>query len=132
VWKVLIDFDRCSDWNPHIVVSKVVGAAGSTMTVTTQPTDRHRSSTYDVDVVSVKAPHRLEWRVGLPDREKFSVRLVWTLTQTPDGTDLHHYATFHGANARTSFEITEAGFRQDLERSTSALKAACQNRGHLD
>jgi uncharacterized protein YndB with AHSA1/START domain len=132
VWKVLIDFDRYSDWNPHIAVTQVAGATESTMTVTTQPTDRHRSSTYDVDVVSVEAPHRLEWRVGLPDREKFSVRLVWTLTQTPDGTDLHHYATFHGANERTSFEITEAGFRQDLERSTSALKAACENRGHLD
>ena len=131
VWKVLTDLDRYADWNPYVVDAQGTGAAGSTVTVTTRPTDADHETSYDVDVVAVGAPHRLEWEGGSPDRERFLTRHVWTLTETPDGTDLHHYETFHGTDAQATFNTIKVGLRRDFERFNTGLKAACENGNRL-
>jgi uncharacterized protein YndB with AHSA1/START domain len=126
VWTVLTDLDRYADWNPYIVQAQGAGTAGSTVTVTTRSTGADREFTYDVDVVSVDAPRRLEWEGGSPDRTEFLTRHVWTLTETPDGTDLHHYETFHGTEAQTTFDRLKGGLRRDFDRFNAGLKDACE------
>jgi phytanoyl-CoA hydroxylase len=127
VWAVLTDLDRYPSWNPYIVQAQGAGTAGSAVTVTTRPTGTDREFTYDVDVVSVDAPRRLEWEGGSPDRKGFLTRHVWTLTETPNGTDLHHYETFHGTEAQTTYNQMQGGLRRDFDRFNTGLKAACEN-----
>ncbi len=127
VWTALTDLDRYADWNPYIVQAQGAGIAGSTVTVTTRPTGTDREFTYDVDVVSVDAPRRLEWEGGSPDRTGFLTRHVWTLTETPNGTDLHHYETFHGTEAQTTFDTVKGGLRRDFDRFNAGLKSTCEN-----
>lgn len=126
VWKVLADLERYADWNPYVVRAQGSGAAGSTVTVTTRPSRSDHEQTYDVDVIAVDAPHRLEWQGGAPDRASFLTRHVWTLTEAPDGTDLHHYETFHGTDAPGIFDLVRDGLRIDFDNFNTGLKAACE------
>ena len=128
VWTVLTDLDRYGDWNPYIVQARGCVSAGSRVSVTTRPTGADQELTYDVDVVSADAPRRLVWEVGVPDRERLRTRHVWTLTETPNGTDLHHYETFHGTDARASYKTVQGSLQRDFNRFNAGLKAACEQR----
>ena len=102
-----------------------------TVTVTTRPTDADHETYLRRRRGGRRRPHRLEWEGGSPDRERFLTRHVWTLTETPDGTDLHHYETFHGTDAQATFNTIKVGLRRDFERFNTGLKAACENGNHL-
>ena len=127
VWTVLTDLDRYADWNPYIVRAQGSDTPGSTVAITTRPTGADRELTDDVDVISADAPRRLEWEGGSPDRDRFRTRHVWTLTETPTGTDLHHYETFHGTDAQTTYDTVKGGLRRDFDRFNTGLKTACEH-----
>ena len=118
VWKVLVDLERYSEWNPFVVSSRGTVAVGETLTNRLQPTNG-KPRTFTPKVTIVDPPRTLEWLGHLGFRGIFDGRHRFDVIATPSGARLIQVEHFSGLLVRF--------LRRSLDDHTAAGFTAMNN-----
>lgn len=119
VWRVLTDFAAYAAWNPFIRQAAGEARAGTRLTATMHPAGR-KPMTFGPLVTRAEADKALVWRGSLPVPGLFDGEHAFLLTETANGTQLHHSEAFRGLLVPF---LKAEGFRRDFEAMNRALKA---------
>lgn len=126
VWKVLMDFDNYSKWNPFIRSIHGEQTPGKTLEVRIQPPDG-KEMTFKPQVLVVDQNKELRWVGKLGFRSIFKGEHYFSIEDQNDGTvKFIHGEYFSGILVglmSKTLDETEIGF----SKMNEALKGACEN-----
>ncbi len=130
IWKVLMDFDNYSKWNPFIKSIEGEQEVGKQLKVSIQPPEG-REMTFKPNIQVVEPNSELRWLGKGPIGGLFDGQHSFVLDEQEDGTTRFvHSEKFRGILVGLmgkTLDKTEIGFRQMNE----ALKKECENKNHF-